>query len=110
MNRAARTLQMLGSSTQLSFSDRCLGDEGVRDLCGELALKEDLLTLDLRGCNVHAPGAAAIAELLKRGAKRLSSLSLEWNSIGTNEIGAQPAAPAPPPRHSSRNVNRVSAA
>ena len=41
----------------LSFSDRCLGDHGVRALVAALATRRDVTSLDLRGCHVHAAWA-----------------------------------------------------
>jgi hypothetical protein len=71
----------------LSCADRCLGDEGVRQLCARLVVQPRLTSLDLRGCHVHAPGVAAVAELIIRGACKLASLSLEWNAVGTDDAG-----------------------
>jgi hypothetical protein len=72
----------------VSCADRCLGDEGVRQLCARLAIQPRLTSLDLRGCHVHAPAVAAVAELVMRGACKLASLSLEWNAVGTDDAGA----------------------
>ena len=72
----------------LSYSDRCLGDEGVTALCVALEHRRDVTNLDLRGCHVHAGGATALAELLvATGGARLGSLSLEWNALGTSDAG-----------------------
>jgi len=73
----------------LSYADRCLGDEGVRQLCARLVIQPRLTSLDLRGCHIHAPGVAAVAELIIRGACKLASLSLEWNAIGTDDAGSR---------------------
>ena len=51
-------------ATHLSQSDACIGDEGTRELCARLAQHANLTSLDLRGCQIHAAGAAAIAALL----------------------------------------------
>jgi len=71
----------------VSYADRCLGDEGVRALCAGLVTHARLTSLDLRGCHIHGPGVAAVCELVLRGACKLSSLSLEWNGIGTDDAG-----------------------
>lgn len=50
-----------------SYSDACLGDEGVREVCASLASLPSLpllTSLDLRGNHIHADGAAAVAKLL----------------------------------------------
>ena len=44
----------------LSYSDACLGDEGTRELCSQLLDHRMLTSLDLRGCQIHAAGTAAI--------------------------------------------------
>ena len=51
-------------ATHLSHSDACLGDGGTRELCARLVLHANLTSLDLRGCQIHAAGAAAISALL----------------------------------------------
>ena len=51
-------------ATHLSHSDACLGDGGTRELCAQLVRHANLTSLDLRGCQIHAAGAAAIAALL----------------------------------------------
>ena len=51
-------------ATHLSQSDACIGDDGTRELCARLAHHANLTSLDLRGCQIHAAGAAAIAALL----------------------------------------------
>ena len=79
----------------LSYSDKCLGDEGVRALCTALAARRDVTSLDLRGCHVHSSGTAAIAELLVSiGGSRLGALSLEWNALGTSDAGPRALARA----------------
>ena len=79
----------------LSFGDKCLGDEGVRTLCSALAKRGDVTSVDLRGCHVHSGGAAALAELLVSGnVDGLSSLSLEWNALGTSDAGPRSLARA----------------
>ena len=82
-------------ATHLSHSDACLGDSGTRDLCASLVLHANLTSLDLRGCQIHAAGAAALAALLQhRDAPPLATLSLEWNSIGTTDAGPKALAAA----------------
>ena len=78
---------VVANQPSLSFSDQCLGDQGVRQLCAILQTKKFVTAVDLRGCHVHGEGAAALAELLLSGAARLESISLEWNSLGTSDVG-----------------------
>ena len=88
------SLLRIPAGPALSFSDACLGDEGIRDLVTALDHRRDITSLDLRGCHVHAPGAAALKVLLTRsGAGRLiGSLSLEWNALGTSDAGPRALA------------------
>ena len=82
-------------SPTLSFSDRCLGDHGVRALVAALSVRRDVTSIDLRGCHVHAAGALALAELLLGpGGSRIGSLSLEWNALGTSDAGPRAIARA----------------
>lgn len=82
-------------SPTLSFSDRCLGDHGVRALVAALSVRRDVTSIDLRGCHVHAAGALALAELLLGpGGSRIGSLSLEWNALGTSDAGPRAVARA----------------
>eukprot|EP00966_Prymnesium_polylepis_P262962 6074045-Prymnesium_polylepis.1 len=55
------------NNNALSYADACLGDDGVRQLCAALQTRNFVTSLDLRGCNVHSEGAAALAELLLSG-------------------------------------------
>ena len=80
-------------STSLSLSDACVGDEGTRSLCSQLVGHARLTSLDLRGCQIHAAGAAALSQLLLHAsAPPISSLSLEWNNIGTTDAGPKALA------------------
>ena len=82
-------------ATHLSQSDACIGDEGTRELCARLAQHANLTSLDLRGCQIHAAGAAAIAALLlHQSAPPIATLSLEWNNIGTSDAGPKALAAA----------------
>ena len=82
-------------ATHLSQSDACIGDEGTRELCARLAQHANLTSLDLRGCQIHAAGAAAIAALLlHQSAPPIVTLSLEWNNIGTSDAGPKALAAA----------------
>ncbi|KAL1523421.1 hypothetical protein AB1Y20_018361 [Prymnesium parvum] len=81
-------------SSALSFSDACLGDDGVRELCASLHTRAHVRSLDLRGNHLHAEGVAALAQLLLTGPSRIDSISLEWNSIGTSDAGARALATA----------------
>ena len=75
-------------ATHFSQSDACIGDDGTRELCARLAQHANLTSLDLRGCQIHAAGAAAIAALLlHQSAPPIVTLSLEWNNIGTSDAG-----------------------
>ena len=79
----------------LSYSDKCLGDQGVRALCTALATRRDVTSLDLRGCHVHSAGAAAVSQLLlSTGGRGLSAVSLEWNALGTSDAGPRAMARA----------------
>jgi hypothetical protein len=62
---AASTLT-LPSSAAISFSDACLGDEGVRELVAKMSSRGDVTSLDLRGCHVNASGATALREVRTR--------------------------------------------
>ena len=82
-------------ATHLSQSDACIGDDGTRELCARLAQHANLTSLDLRGCQIHAAGAAAIAALLlHQSAPPIVTLSLEWNNIGTSDAGPKALAAA----------------
>ena len=82
-------------ATHLSQSDACIGDEGTRELCARLAQHANLTSLDLRGCQIHASGAAAIAALLlHQSGPPIATLSLEWNNIGTSDAGPKALAAA----------------
>ena len=82
-------------ATHLSQSDACIGDDGTRELCARLAHHANLTSLDLRGCQIHASGAAAIAALLlHQSGPPIVTLSLEWNNIGTSDAGPKALAAA----------------
>ena len=53
-------------------------------------LREDtrVKSLDLRGCNIRADGAMALAALLTHN-RTLTFLGLEWNGVGMLETGVQ---------------------
>ena len=54
-----------------------------------------MTALDLRGCHVHAGGAAALKTLLlSPGGRLIGSLSLEWNALGTSDAGSRALAGA----------------
>ena len=65
-----------------------MGDEGCH-VVNEL-LREDtrVKSLDLRGCNIRADGAMALAALLTHN-RTLTFLGLEWNGVGMLETGVQ---------------------
>lgn len=82
-------------SSHLSYSDKCIGDDGARTLCAALSTRTDITSLDLRGCHIHALGAAALAELLLgTGGRTIESISLEWNALGTSDAGPRAMARA----------------
>ena len=79
----------------LSYSDACLGDEGTRELCSQLLDHRMLTSLDLRGCQIHAAGTAAITQLLLHtSAPPINTISLEWNNLGTSDAGPKSLATA----------------
>ena len=86
---------LIPNTPSISFSDACLGDDGVREICLRLESRRDVTSLDLRGCHVHSAGAAALKSLLMgSGGRVLGSLSLEWNSLGTSDAGPRMLADA----------------
>ena len=97
---ALQRMLTIPSTPALSFSDKCLGDEGIRELCAALQSRRDVTSIDLRGCNAQAGGAAALCQLLMSGGGRIiGALSLEWNSLGVSD-----AAPRSLARALSANV------
>jgi hypothetical protein len=86
---APRAQELLASGSDvIQFSDTFMGDEGCH-VVNEL-LREDtrVKSLDLRGCNIRADGAMALAALLTHN-RTLTFLGLEWNGVGMLETGVQ---------------------
>ncbi len=72
----------------LVLVDSFMGDEGAIAVVEALRHNSSVKSLDLRGCNIRAEGAAALAGLLEHN-RNLTSVGLEWNSIGMLETGIQ---------------------
>lgn len=70
---------------ELTYKDKFLGDENIKQLCERLKLDERK-KLVLRGNYIGVTGAKAIADLLVEQ-NSLVFISLEWNIIGST--GAQ---------------------
>lgn len=68
--------------------DSFIGDEGATVVTEALRNNYTVKSLDMRGCNVRVDGAVALAELIENNV-HLTSLGLEWNSIGMVESGMQ---------------------
>jgi len=66
---------------ELTYKDKFLGDENVKQLCDKLKFNERK-KLVLRGNYIGVAGAKAIADLLSEQ-NSLLYLSLEWNIIGS---------------------------
>ena len=85
----------IASTPSLSFSDKCLGDQGVQQLVTALQSRRDVTSIDLRGNNVQAAGAAALCQLLMgSGGRIVGALSLEWNSLGVSDAAPRALARA----------------
>jgi len=63
-----------------------MGDEGCHVVNELLRDNTRVKSLDLRGCNIRADGAMALAALLTHN-RTLNFLGLEWNGIGMLETG-----------------------
>uniref|UniRef100_A0A8C6FZH4 Leucine rich repeat containing 45 n=1 Tax=Moschus moschiferus TaxID=68415 RepID=A0A8C6FZH4_MOSMO len=68
--------------TELIFSDCMLSEEGATLLLQGLCVNTVVRFLDLKGNNLRAAGAEALAKLLRQN-KSIQSLTLEWNNLGT---------------------------
>jgi hypothetical protein len=75
-------------SEMVAFSDTFMGDEGCHVVNDMLRENKCVKTLDLRGCNIRADGAMALASLLTHN-RTLTFLGLEWNGVGMLETGVQ---------------------
>ncbi|XP_036692915.1 leucine-rich repeat-containing protein 45 isoform X4 [Balaenoptera musculus] len=79
-----KLLQKEALLTELVLSDCMLSEEGAVLLLQGLCVNTILRFLDLKGNNLRAAGAEALAKLLRQN-KSIQSLTLEWNSLGTWE-------------------------
>lgn len=68
-------------STELTFSDCMLSEEGAKLLLSGLCSNTTVKVLDLKGNNLRASGAESLGKLLARN-KILRRLVLEWNALG----------------------------
>ncbi|KAG8507538.1 Leucine-rich repeat-containing protein 45, partial [Galemys pyrenaicus] len=79
-----RLLQSEALLTELVLSDCMLSEEGATLLLQGLCTNSVVRCLDLKGNNLRAAGAEALAALLRQN-KSIESLTLEWNSLGAWE-------------------------
>ncbi|XP_059762635.1 leucine-rich repeat-containing protein 45 isoform X2 [Balaenoptera ricei] len=79
-----KLLQKEALLTELVLSDCMLSEEGAVLLLQGLCVNTIVRFLDLKGNNLRAAGAEALAKLLRQN-KSIQSLTLEWNSLGTWE-------------------------
>ncbi|XP_012041802.2 leucine-rich repeat-containing protein 45 isoform X2 [Ovis aries] len=77
-----RLLQKESLLTELILSDCMLSEEGATLLLQGLCVNTVVRFLDLKGNNLRAAGAEALAKLLRQN-KSIQSLTLEWNNLGT---------------------------
>ncbi|KAB0364280.1 hypothetical protein FD754_008436 [Muntiacus muntjak] len=77
-----KLLQKESLLTELILSDCMLSEEGATLLLQGLCVNTVLQFLDLKGNNLRAAGAEALAKLLRQN-KSIQSLTLEWNNLGT---------------------------
>ncbi|XP_062362068.1 leucine-rich repeat-containing protein 45 isoform X2 [Cinclus cinclus] len=70
----------------LALGDCGLSEEGVRLLLHGLCSNTSVKSLDLKGNNLRTMGAEALGKLLRQN-KSITSLTLEWNSLGMWEEG-----------------------
>ncbi|KNC50539.1 uncharacterized protein AMSG_00701 [Thecamonas trahens ATCC 50062] len=80
--------------TIVDVSDCFLGDDGAVALVQGLVAYTPLEKLDVRGNNIRTDGALALARLLRDGPPGLSTMLLEWNSIGVWDVGIRALADA----------------
>jgi len=86
---AASEQELIASGTDVvAFSDTFMGDEGCHVVNELLRDNTRVKSLDLRGCNIRADGAMALAALLTHN-RTLTFLGLEWNGVGMLENGVQ---------------------
>ncbi|XP_015275847.1 PREDICTED: leucine-rich repeat-containing protein 45 [Gekko japonicus] len=67
--------------TEIVLSDCMLSEEGAKLLLHGLCTNTVAKSLDLKGNNLRAVGAEALAKLLRQN-KSVRSLTLEWNNLG----------------------------
>uniref|UniRef100_A0ABI0P2W0 Leucine rich repeat containing 45 n=1 Tax=Bos taurus TaxID=9913 RepID=A0ABI0P2W0_BOVIN len=77
-----KLLQKESLLTELILSDCMLSEEGATLLLQGLCVNTAVRFLDLKGNNLRAAGAEALAKLLRQN-KSIQSLTLEWNNLGT---------------------------
>lgn len=65
----------------VDLSYKCTGPKAIKCLAGEIPDDLDVLTMDLRGCNMLAEGAIALAHSIPSTLKKLT-LCLQANKIG----------------------------
>jgi hypothetical protein len=83
--------ELANSSCDASFADSFLGDEWASKLVCKLIGYPHKQTLDLRGNNIRAEGAKALADCLRTN-RSLTSVCLEWNNIGLLNYGVNALA------------------
>jgi hypothetical protein len=81
--------ELIASGSEVvAFSDTFMGDEGCHVVNELLRENTRVKSLDLRGCNIRADGAMALAALVTQN-RTLTFLGLEWNGVGMLETGVQ---------------------
>jgi Ran GTPase-activating protein (RanGAP) involved in mRNA processing and transport len=81
-------LEAQRSSSVISLSDHCIGDEGCQVLAHFLSKYTTVTDLELRGNNIGGTGITAIANVIRNN-YTLKSISLEWNNLGNSDSGLQ---------------------
>lgn len=81
LHKVELKLRAQRGSVNLNLADAFIGDEGCEVLAAYLREHPEIATLDLKGNNITAGGLRVLATALR--CSRLRSLSLEWNSIGS---------------------------
>jgi hypothetical protein len=85
----SRAQELIASGSEVvAFSDTFMGDEGCHVVNELLRENTRVKSLDLRGCNIRADGAMALAALVTHN-RTLTLLGLEWNGVGMLETGVQ---------------------
>ncbi|XP_018090541.1 leucine-rich repeat-containing protein 45 isoform X2 [Xenopus laevis] len=72
--------------TQVLLSDCMISEDGLKALLQGLHSNSVIKHLDLKGNNLRAEGSEALGKFLRHTAS-LTSLTLEWNNLGTWENG-----------------------